>query len=78
MTAPYPPMSKDWQDGYRKGMEYCLAMLAPLSDDDDGMPAIREAMSMLRGQLPVPTGNPDTTSRNCKSTAHNFQNIPTS
>lgn len=54
MSAPYPPMSQAWQDGYRTGMEYCLSVITPLLEDDNDMPAIRDAVRMLQGQTPAP------------------------
>ena len=61
----YPPMTPAWVDGYRKGMEYCLATIQPLLRADATHDAIREAVRMLNGQLPeVPTPEPATKASN--------------
>ena len=90
-TQPlYPPMSPAWIDGYRKGMEYCLATLQPLLRADASRDAICEAVRMLHGQLPVvPTPEPDITGqpisgaivagqrrRRWWERRHGFQNVP--
>lgn len=48
-------MNGPWTNGYRHGMEHCLAILAPLLDGDNAdIPAVREAVRMLHHQMPQP------------------------
>ena len=48
-------MNDPWSNGYRYGMELCLAILVSLLDSDNGdIAAVREAVRMLHHQMPQP------------------------
>ena len=48
-------MTDPWTNGYRHGMEHCLAILSPLLDGDNAdIAAVREAVRLLRHQMPQP------------------------
>ena len=48
-------MNDPWTNGYRYGMEHCLAILVSLLDSDNGdIAAVREAVRMLHHQMPQP------------------------